>query len=65
MGLDGGGMVGRGVEMQSEAVTGRRWERSKAGARLAGGEDAREDTLEMSEDGVPSDEPRGIFAAQA
>jgi hypothetical protein len=51
--------------MHSEAAAGRRGERSSLGVRLCGGEDAREDALETSGEEVPSDEPRGIFAAHA
>jgi hypothetical protein len=63
MGLEGEGKMGCGVDIQSEAAAGRRLERSSLGVRLGGGEEAREEVLEASEDEVPSDEPRGMFEA--
>lgn len=57
MGLEGCGQVGCGVDMQSEGATGSRWERSSFGvsALISCGEFGREEALDMSGEGVPSE----------
>ena len=51
--------------MQSEGATGSRWQSSSLGVREGCGEFARDEVLEMSGDGVPSEHPYGMLAAQA
>lgn len=65
MGREGCGHAGCGVDMQSEGATGRRWLRRSLGVRMGGGDGAREDARETSDDKVPSEDPEGIAAAQA